>query len=69
MKKSPNEHIEDRMAAEAVAWLEQTKDKPFFLNYWMISVHAPFDAKKANIEKTSPASIRRMRSAARHMRQ
>jgi hypothetical protein len=38
------------MAAEAVAWMEQTKDKPFYMNYWMFSVHAPFDAKKTNIE-------------------
>ncbi len=49
-EKSPGEHIEDRMAAEAVAWMEQTKDKPFYMNYWMFSVHAPFDAKKSNIE-------------------
>jgi arylsulfatase A-like enzyme len=47
----PNEHIEDRMAAEAVAFMEQHKDDPFYLNYWMFSVHAPFDAKKALIEK------------------
>jgi hypothetical protein len=38
------------MAAEAVKWIEQQKAKPFYLNYWMFSVHAPFDAKKANIE-------------------
>lgn len=50
-EKSPGEHIEDRMAAEAVAWMEQQNGKPFYLNYWMFSVHAPFDAKKANIEK------------------
>lgn len=50
-EKSPGEHIEDRMAAEAVTWMEQHKEKPFYLNYWMFSVHAPFDAKKANIEK------------------
>ncbi|MCE2692792.1 MAG: sulfatase [Verrucomicrobiaceae bacterium] len=37
-------------AAEAVKWIEQQKAKPFYLNYWMFSVHAPFDAKKANIE-------------------
>lgn len=49
--KSPDEHIEDRMAAEAVAWMEQTEGKPFYMNYWMFSVHAPFDAKKANIKK------------------
>ncbi len=50
-EKSPGEHIEDRMAAEAVAWMEQQKTKPFYMNYWMFSVHAPFDAKKANIDR------------------
>lgn len=47
----PDQHIEDRMAKEAVAWLERHKDRPFYLNYWMFSVHAPFDAKKALIEQ------------------
>ncbi|MDR0336974.1 MAG: sulfatase [Planctomycetaceae bacterium] len=47
----PDQHLEDRMAQEAVRWLEQHKDEPFFLNYWMFSVHAPFDAKKTLIEK------------------
>lgn len=49
--ETPEEHIEDRMAREAVKWMEQHKDQPFFLNYWMFSVHAPFDAKKNLIEK------------------
>ncbi len=47
----PDQHIEDRMAKEAVAFMERNRDRPFFLNYWMFSVHAPFDAKKALIEK------------------
>jgi arylsulfatase A-like enzyme len=47
----PGEHIEDRMADGAVAWMERNKDRPFYLNYWMFSVHAPFDAKQALIEK------------------
>lgn len=47
----PDQHIEDRMAKEAVAFIERNKDQPFFLNYWMFSVHAPFDAKKSLIEK------------------
>ena len=47
----PDQHIEDRMAAEAAEWMERHKDEPFFLNYWMFSVHAPFDAKRALIEK------------------
>jgi arylsulfatase A-like enzyme len=50
-ENSPAEHIEDRMAAEASAWIEQNRHRPFYLNYWMFSVHAPFDAKKANIER------------------
>jgi arylsulfatase A-like enzyme len=48
---APDEHLEDRMAREAVAWMERVKERPFFLNYWMFSVHAPFDAKQAVIEK------------------
>ena len=47
----PDEHIEDRMAKEAVAFMERHRDQPFFLNYWMFSVHAPFDAKKSLIDK------------------
>lgn len=48
---TPDQHLEDRMAKEAVQFIETHKDEPFFLNYWMFSVHAPFDAKKDLIEK------------------
>ncbi len=48
---TPDEHLEDRMAKEAVAFMEKHKDEPFFLNYWMFSVHAPFDAKQGLIDK------------------
>jgi arylsulfatase A-like enzyme len=62
-EKAPDEHIEDRMAAEAVAWMEQQKGKPFYLNYWMFSVHSPFDAKKENIlqhrRRTNPKDAQR----------
>ena len=47
----PGEHIEDRMASEAVKFLRANKDRPFFLNYWAFSVHSPWDAKKELIEK------------------
>ncbi|WP_390889112.1 sulfatase-like hydrolase/transferase [Rhodopirellula halodulae] len=47
----PDEHLEDRMAKEAVRFLEQHSEQPFFLNYWMFSVHAPFDAKAKLIDK------------------
>lgn len=48
---TPDQHIEDRMAKEAVVFIEKHRQRPFFLNYWMFSVHAPFDAKKALIDK------------------
>jgi arylsulfatase A-like enzyme len=49
----PGEHIEDRLAKEAIQWMEkQTRaGQPFFLNYWQFSVHAPFEAKKERIKK------------------
>ena len=48
----PGEHIEDRMAREAVAWLNnRDRSKPFFMNYWQFSVHAPFGAKPELIDR------------------
>lgn len=47
----PNQHIEDRMATEAAAFIEQHQGEPFYLDYWMFSVHAPFNAKQALIDK------------------
>jgi len=54
-ERYPQEHIEDRMGDEAVAFMErhvqENPDRPFFINYWQFSVHAPFDAKAELIEK------------------
>ena len=47
----PGEHIEDRMANEAIKFIRANKDRSFFLNYWAFSVHAPFDAKADLVEK------------------
>lgn len=47
----PGEHIEDRMAEEAVKWMKSVAGKPFLMNYWQFSVHAPFDAKQELIER------------------
>ena len=47
----PGEHIEERMATEALRFIHTNKDRPFFLNYWAFSVHAPFDGKKDLLEK------------------
>lgn len=59
--RTPGEHIEDRMGDEAVAFMEkQVKaGKPFFINYWQFSVHAPHDTKadvRAKYEKTADPS-------------
>jgi len=53
----PDQHIEDRMAQEAIHWMEKNRNQPFYLNYWMFSVHAPFDAKSASIDKYRPKVV------------
>lgn len=51
----PGDHIEDRMAEEAVLWLKnRDKTRPFFMNYWQFSVHAPFGAKLELIDHYRP---------------
>ncbi|HEU5315014.1 MAG TPA: sulfatase [Chloroflexota bacterium] len=49
----PGEHIEDRMAQEAVAFMRvrATAGQPFFLNYWCFSVHGPWGGKPALIDR------------------
>lgn len=53
----PGEHIEDRMSEEAIKWMNEVsgEDKPFFMNYWMFSVHGPWNAKEELIEKYKEA--------------
>lgn len=46
-----HEHIEDRTAKEAVAFIKANRKRPFFLNYWLFSVHAPFEAKPLLVDK------------------
>ncbi|MGD9723475.1 MAG: sulfatase [Pirellulales bacterium] len=41
------EHVEDRLAAEATQFIRAHRDRPFYLNYWSFSVHAPLDAKES----------------------
>ena len=38
------EHLDDRMTAEAVAFLRRHKDRPFFLNLWFFLPHSPLQA-------------------------
>ena len=39
------------MSAEAIKFIQANKDRPFFLNYWCFSVHAPYNAKQDLIAK------------------
>jgi len=39
------EYIADRLTDEAVAFIKDSKDKPFFLNFWQYAVHAPYQGK------------------------
>lgn len=45
------EHVTDRLTAEAIKFLEENRERPFFLNFWQYSVHAPFQAEEELIEK------------------
>ena len=45
------EYLTDREADEAVAFIEQHKDQPFFLNMCHYAVHFPIQAKEKMIEK------------------
>jgi len=49
------DHLEDRMAEEAVNFIKKNNPKktgkPFLLDYWAFSVHSPWKAKKEIIEK------------------
>jgi arylsulfatase A-like enzyme len=50
-ERSEKENIEDRMADDATAWIEANHNRPFYLNYFMFSVHGPWGAKDPLIEK------------------
>lgn len=45
------DNVEDLMAEEAVKFIRANRDRPFYLNYWAFSVHAPYDSKKGLIER------------------
>lgn len=59
----PGEHITDRMTDEALRYLETNKDRPFYLNFWLYSVHGPWQHKEAYTaqfaQKTDPRGKQR----------
>ncbi len=45
------EYLPERLADEAIAFMRQHKDRPFYLNWWPYSVHYPMQAREALIAK------------------
>lgn len=47
------EYLEDRLANDACNFIQQSKSKPFFLNFWLYNVHTPLQAQQEKIAKYS----------------
>ena len=45
------EQIDRRMAAEAIRFMKEHKNQPFYINLWFYDVHAPYQAEKELIQK------------------
>lgn len=45
------EYLPERLADEAIAFVNESKGTPFFLSWWPFSVHYPLEAPKPIIEK------------------
>jgi arylsulfatase A-like enzyme len=54
----PGEYIVDRLADEAIRFIESSKDTPFFLNLWQYGVHGPWGHKESYTQqfKNKPAA-------------
>ena len=60
IKDEAGRHVDERMADEAGKFIRASKGQPFFLNFWLFSVHSPWNARPDYIEhfkkKTDPAN-------------
>ncbi len=61
----PGEYIVDRLADEALEFIEANRDRPFFLNLWNYGVHGPWGHKPAY---TQAFASKRTRAAYRATR-
>lgn len=59
----PGEHIDGRMADEAAKFIAAHRDRPFYLNFWLYSVHSPWNARLDYLEhfrrRVDPAGLQR----------
>ncbi len=51
IKSRSDEHIEDAVSSRVVEFIRANRDRPFYVNYWPFSVHAPYDAKDPLVAK------------------
>ena len=49
--KEEGEYLPERLADEAISFVEEKREKPFFLSWWPYSVHYPMEAREELIEK------------------
>jgi arylsulfatase A-like enzyme len=60
IKDEAGRHVDERMADEAGKFIRASKGRPFFVNFWLFSVHSPWNARVDYIEhfkkKIDPAN-------------
>jgi len=47
----PGEYLVDRLTDEAIGFIEDNRERPFFLNAWQWGVHGPWDHKEQYTER------------------
>ena len=50
IKEEEGRHIDERMADEAGEFIRASKGRPFYINFWLYSVHSPWNARQDYIE-------------------
>ena len=50
-EKEEGEYLPQRLADEAIAYVQENRDRPFFLSWWPYSVHYPMQARETLIAK------------------
>ena len=46
-----DDYLTERLTDEACQYIQEHKDEPFFLNFWLYNVHKPLQAKQEKINK------------------
>ncbi|MBD3676303.1 MAG: sulfatase [Planctomycetaceae bacterium] len=49
--KQKGEYLPERLANEAISFIRQHRERPFYLNWWPYSVHYPMEAREELIAK------------------